>query len=536
MRKQERRSAMRGARMPDQKASVIRNQLNRMLSSGAFKATPAQKDLLRFVVEKAIAGHARNINGYTIATQVFKRNSDFDQATDPIVSVQAGRLRKALKGYYLGDGRNDPIRVEIPTGTFVPSFHEQDRVKPESKTGSGGDPTDHLSARWPSVLIRPFENLTGETQLNYITIGFVTELAMELSRYQDLRVLRQPPGEPGKVFSERMTRYLIEGDLRKDGKGGKVSVQLIDRATGVQLWARSDYSCFDAMDVMKFQEETARIAAAHVAGEHGVIALNLSRETRSKPPSELKAYDAILRYYEFDLELSPESYLTALTSLENAVKIDEDCDQVCSMLGRLYALNYSHEFFPQTDSLKDAVRLAEKGVTLNPENQRARAILAFCLILSNEIAAAEAELRRSLALNPKSLFFSDTIGYLMMLCGIYDEGVELVQWTMRQNPYHSPQAHDALCYDWFRQGEYERAYQATLNFRRPSNFWEPLIRGALLGLLGRIDEGKVAVEQLLSLKPSFPDRGMTLMKHYLKFDEILDPFVSGLRKVGLEIS
>ena len=172
---------------------------------------------------------------------------------------------------------------------------------------------------------------------------------------------------------------------------------------------------------------------------------------------------------------------------------------------------------------------------LNRENQRARAILAYCLILSDEIFEAKAELDRALALEPQSLFFLDTIGYLMVLCGAFDEGIELVRRTMSQNPYYSLQAHDALCYDWLRQEEYERAYEETKNFRRPSNFWEPLIKAALLGLLGRINEGTVAANELLRLKPNFRERGMVLIKHYVKFDEILDRFLAGLRKVGVEV-
>ena len=527
--------AKRGTRIPDRKASMIRDQLSRMLSSQAFKVTPAQEGLLRFVVEKAIAGKTNEIKGYTIATQVFKRPSSFDQATDPIVSVQAGRLRSALKDYYVGVGKSDPMRIEIPVGTYVPIFRRQSQAPSEGKPVNEQATTRQFRGGWPSVLIRPFEDLTGDLKLSCLTVGFATELAMELSRYQDFRVLRQPPGKPGEIISRRMTDYVVEGSLRKEGTKLKVSVHLVDRATGVQLWAGSHSHQLNGNDFMAFEEETAREVAAHVAGEHGVISLSLSRETRSRPPSEWKSYEAILRYYEFDLSLCPATYLAALKALESAVQVEEDCDQVCSMLGRLYAVNYSLELFPQPEGLKAAMRLAQKGVMLNRESQRARAILAYCLILSDEILEAKAELDRALALNPKSLFFSDTIGYLMVLCGAFDDGIELVRRTMSQNPYYSLQAHEALCYDWFRREEYERAYQETLNFRRPSNFWEPLIRAALLGLLGRIDEGKVAVEQLLRLKPDFRDRGIILIKHFLKFDEILDPFLAGLNKVGLDI-
>lgn len=68
---------------------------------------------------------ADHIKGYTIATEVFGRKEDFDQTTDPIVSVEACRLRRALEHYYLVAGLQDPVRIDIPKGSYVPTFHLQ---------------------------------------------------------------------------------------------------------------------------------------------------------------------------------------------------------------------------------------------------------------------------------------------------------------------------------------------------------------------------------------------------------------------------
>jgi TolB-like protein len=65
------------------------------------------------------------------------------------------------------------------------------------------------------VLVRPFDNLTGDPNLDYLAAGFAIELAMEFCRYQDFRVLRQPPGKPGEIVSRRMTSYVVEGNLKK---------------------------------------------------------------------------------------------------------------------------------------------------------------------------------------------------------------------------------------------------------------------------------------------------------------------------------
>ena len=82
-------------------AEQIQLQLSRILDSAEFKATRQQRAMLEFVVSETLAGRAIEIKGYTVATQVFGRGEDFDQATDPIVSIQANKLRRALERYYL---------------------------------------------------------------------------------------------------------------------------------------------------------------------------------------------------------------------------------------------------------------------------------------------------------------------------------------------------------------------------------------------------------------------------------------------------
>ncbi len=141
--------------------SAIHEQMERILNSPEFNATDAQRAFLQYVVEKTLAGHTDEIKGYTVATQVFGRREDFDQATDPIVSIQANKLRRALDFYYLAAGRQDPIRIDIPKGTYVPVFHtpvDPNLSKPYKKyrntRTSGAD-------AWPTILVQSFENLTG---------------------------------------------------------------------------------------------------------------------------------------------------------------------------------------------------------------------------------------------------------------------------------------------------------------------------------------------------------------------------------------
>ena len=95
-------------------SDIILQQLQQILGSPGFDATIAQRAFLRYVVIKTIEGKSDNIKGYTVATEVFGRREDFDQNTDPVVSIHANKLRRSLEHYYLVAGKADPIRIDIP--------------------------------------------------------------------------------------------------------------------------------------------------------------------------------------------------------------------------------------------------------------------------------------------------------------------------------------------------------------------------------------------------------------------------------------
>jgi len=514
----------------------IEQQLQRILDSPEFHAAKQQRKFFQFVINETLDGRAQEIKGYTIATCVFGRSGDFDQNSDPIVSVQANRLRRALERYYLVAGKEDPILIDIPKGTYVPTFCEQVSVTSDTTFFDNKIPVESFMGSWPTVLIRPFKNLTGDPKMNHWAVGLATELATEITRYQEIRVLIQGPEGIGKRASDTIARFVVDGNVQKDMSRIKVAVYLVDISTNIKIWAESHQSELEAAQLFSFQEEVAKAIASKISCEDGIISKTLSIESRNKPPSDLKTYEAMLRYYEYDQSLTPESFLLAMEALTFAADNEPECGQVWSMLGRLHANIYSLELPGyETTNLERAITFAEKGVRLNPDNQRARGILGFVRMLDNEIPGALAETEQALNLNPNSLFILDGIGYLMTLLGEWERGPALIRKAMRFNPYYKPIVHYALWLNYIRREEYEQAHLETQRLRRPSIFWDPLAKAATLGLLGRYEEGRKFAESLLKLKPDFPSRGRILIGHYIKFEEIIERVINGLQKVGLGI-
>ena len=104
-------------------AAEIRSAVDRIVASPGFRYSPQLVSFLRYVVESTLTGKAHALKSYSIGIEALGRREDFDPHVDPIVRVEAGRLRRALARYYAGDGAGRPIIIEIPLGHYVPIFN-----------------------------------------------------------------------------------------------------------------------------------------------------------------------------------------------------------------------------------------------------------------------------------------------------------------------------------------------------------------------------------------------------------------------------
>jgi tetratricopeptide (TPR) repeat protein len=119
---------------------LIRQQLDRILTSGSFIQSRRRQRFLEYLVHETLAGRGERLKGYSIALEVFGRPDTFDPVADPIVRIEAGRLREKLRCYYDTDGWNDPVHINLPRGTYRPrivfrqadSFLTQLAVREES--------------------------------------------------------------------------------------------------------------------------------------------------------------------------------------------------------------------------------------------------------------------------------------------------------------------------------------------------------------------------------------------------------------------
>jgi hypothetical protein len=133
-------------------------ELRRVLESRYFSKAPKRRLFLEFASGHALQGEGDKLNEYLIGVEVYQRGTDFDAQQDPIVRVQAHEIRRALRNYYETEGRNSPLRIDLPSGQYAPIFT---RVKPEATESAAptqGEPAtapvgERRGFRWQTVLL-----------------------------------------------------------------------------------------------------------------------------------------------------------------------------------------------------------------------------------------------------------------------------------------------------------------------------------------------------------------------------------------------
>jgi TolB-like protein len=121
-------------------APDVQAALDRILASPPFAGGGRAGSLLRYLVERTLDGRGDTLKEYVLGVELFHRGDGFDPKVDTIVRVEARRLRAKLDEYYGGPGASDPVRIDIPRGAYVPTFHVNGH---DAAPAPPSDPAEH---------------------------------------------------------------------------------------------------------------------------------------------------------------------------------------------------------------------------------------------------------------------------------------------------------------------------------------------------------------------------------------------------------
>jgi adenylate cyclase len=578
----------------DVEAEAIRTQVERIVNAKAFDASDRNRRFLRYIVEEKLAGRGDRIKAYNIATEVFQRKASFDPQIDPIVRIEASRLRRALDRYYLAAGQADPIRIAIPTGSYVPTVElvkseavsEAASASDEDASGaldkaepsvpstarrriaaaivvaaascvalvmlwaagylpSSGSDKSTKSRNGPAILVAPFENDGGPIQDNLVR-GFTREVITGLTRFNDVFVFgpetsfRYAAGADWpKVASELGVDFVLTGGISVTADTFRVTASLANSTTGQYVWSGRFNAELGAAEIQAVRDGIADQVVRELAQPYGVIFNKKVKEIEGKPAHSITSYECVLRFYQYWRSYDVALYAPVRACLEQALLDDPGYADAYASLSIVYLDSYRFKFDKDAlafDPLVRAYELAQRAVELAPDSAFAYHALHLVHWLRNEVDLSFAAGERGLQLNPNDTSLMADLGQRYTVRGQWDKGLPLLEEAFVRNPAQPGQYRIGFFLKYYIAGDYEQALLQAKQIDAPNVIITHVILAAVYGQLGRTDEAKAAVARILEIDPAYGEKAAADLAMRSLHPDYIPLMLDGLRKAGLPVA
>ncbi|MGI9426038.1 MAG: winged helix-turn-helix domain-containing tetratricopeptide repeat protein [Hyphomicrobiaceae bacterium] len=390
------------------------------------------------------------------------------------------------------------------------------------------------AASMPVLAVLPFVNQSADVE-EYFSDGLTEDIITNLSRFRDLRVIAgastfQFKGRAiniADLCAQLNASYVVQGSVRRAAGRVRISVQLIDGASGVQIWG--DRYDRDMGDIFELQDEVTRTIAATLGIKVQGVAL---QNAMTKSPVELDAYDCLLRARQYTWLLSADAHAEARDLLEKAVELDPLSSDAQALLANVYLAEYRFDMNPQPNPIGRALVHALAATQLDPQNAYARCWLAIVHFFRGENDKFEAESERALSLNPNDPETLADVGHYLAFMGEFERGVALSRRAQELNPLHPGWYYFSSARMHYDQHAYEHVLADVQRVGLPNFYWTHLLNAACKGQLGHRD-ARDSLAKILELKPDFSAHAE--LKKWNAAPQDFEHILEGLRKAGLTV-
>ncbi len=400
-------------------APEIRSQLQLVLRSRAFIQSHRIRRFLQFVVEESLLGQPHRLKEYLIGLEVFDRRDAFDPRVDSIVRVEARRLRYKLEEYYRTEGREDPVRIVLRKGSYVPLF--------EHRTASSGA-AGFIPRR--TVEIAPFTLMNNAGDIGTLADDIQRRLAHVLIKEGCFQVVAkaQAAGTPNEPNGNGHAKpdSVVEGNVEFYPDRFHIILQVLQCAEGSYIWSEA-VDC--PIDDLSTVDQLARALVRALAAPSGK---GVSTRWHSVQKESRDFYLQGRYYWKL---ATPDSIRNSISYFSKAVEYDENYAAAWAALAE--ALLVSSMFGLQSPGetgsrMKEA---ALKAAALNGQLPEAHVALGSVLsLLDWDWAAGEQELEKSIQLDSHDPIGHIAYGIQKACRGTLDSAVDEVERALELDP------------------------------------------------------------------------------------------------------
>jgi len=568
----------------------IRAQVERMLASDELSRSPQLGAFLRFVVDAVLQGRSERIKAYTIGVDVLRRDAKFDPQLDPIVRVEATRLRRSIDRYYAGPGRGDAVRIDLPRGSYVPTFKRRSRgpvapprrppspwldrlpsirpllvgvvgvlaiaiaaavwhsFEPSANVSPRGSPAAPqsaapvLSGNGLPVLWMPAFQVGGTPQPHGISAQSLHDaLTGAFTRFDLVNVLldagdNHAPAGGSATGRNGQGDYRFAGSIEySDDGAARLLFRLIDVSNDSVIWSRVFERLPASDDQSSFEETVIRELAGTLLQPFGVIYAHQRAKVLSGALTDPR-YHCLVDVIESFSAFDPAQQAHGRDCLESLTARDPGFALGFSYLAALDLREYQYGFDVrpgEAPPLERGLTAARRGVELNPESSRAYEMLFVILFARRELAAAFDAANKAIALNKYDMRSVGAYGARLIASGDIDKGMAMLRQAGNDGTVRPPFEEFFLFL-----GEYLRNNTAEAAFHSSqitnNSFQLGLIAHALVAAeKGDSDAAGRALDRLVALNAAWRDDPRGSLAKFFNAPAIIDRLAHDLEAAGL---
>jgi adenylate cyclase len=389
----------------------------------------------------------------------------------------------------------------------------------------------------PSIAVLPFDNISGDSSLDYFNDGLTEEIISALSKIPDLFIIARNSvftykGKPvniKRVAEELGVRYVLEGSVRKAGEKVRVTTQLIDALSGHHLWAERYDRILE--DIFALQDEITMnvLTALQVKLTEGEKIRALTRST-----DDLNAYLKWTEGRKHLLRLNRDDNVKARQLLEEAIALDPEFSTPYADLAwtHIFGIRFGLSKSPK-ESLKLAAQLAHKAISLDDSSPFGHSVLGAILTVKRQYEEAIAQGEKAVALSPGDSLATAHLARTLAYAGRYEESLAWFEKVIRLDPkalnwYLTMVGH---CYIYM--GRHEEAVEEfkKVLYHNPKDMTARIRLATAYSLLGREEDASSEAAEILRQNPKFGIK--RIAKWPIKNKTDMDLIMNALRKAGL---
>ncbi|MFC1664612.1 hypothetical protein ACFL17_03175 [Pseudomonadota bacterium] len=565
----------------------IDTQLGRILKSRTFKDSLRLQQFLQYVVSQTLKGESKRIKGFTIAQEVFGRGNPDDAQSSTIVRVEAGRLRRHLNDYYLNEGQQDSIRLEIPKGAYVPVFSSNTAEGKKKKSSPAAPPPDtstpssstdvkrfkyflvivialFLTALFsiylysvnshvrssvsssnaiiaklplkPAIAVLLFSDESSGSIDSKLADGITEDIITDLTKVSGVDVIsyssvlpyRYKVIDAAQIARELNVGYILRGSIRGTPTKLRITAQLYQTASGNQVWAQRFDMKLD--NILELQDE---LAVKIVEG----MSVNLRGDERRRIGARYTSNAEAYSLYKQAMNLAnppsdPGRLIVVRRAFERVTQLAPD------FAGGYAGTAYTYAFFawwghsknPKED-LEKAFSLSEKARALDPYFGLTYSAIAFAHLAQGNFTKALESSKKGIVVQPSDPYVNAYHGFLLGANGNATHGIDYVKRALRLDPlFPRTPFLNILGVIYFHSGQYQKAIDAfSRNIERggPDSPGIQAYRAATKYKLGQIADAKTTY-QLFNLTDRITSFEKWLKRSF-KQDKDIELVLSAMR-------